>query len=120
MSDDEVATERPVCAGHTDIGLRIDMQKNNKAASVHGKSPTEEGADDARRPFRAAIADLFKRSRQFVNTRFIVNIRDFLAERQPLVWLLALFIGVVVGYAALAFRWLIGIIQLPWLGTQTE
>lgn len=120
MSDDEVATERPVCAGHTDIGLRIDMQKNNKAASVHGKSPTEEGADDARRPFRAAIADLFKRSRQFVNTRFIVNIRDFLAERQPLVWLLALFIGVAVGYAALAFRWLIGIIQLPWLGTQTE
>ncbi|MFA9474308.1 MAG: chloride channel protein, partial [Filomicrobium sp.] len=66
------------------------------------------------------MADFLKRSQEIVNNRFGVNIRDFLAERQPLVWLLALIISVAVAYAALAFRWLIGIFQLPWLGTQTE
>ena len=96
------------------------MQEDNKTASVHSESAEKAGAEGASSATRAVITDLLKNSRKFVKDRFIVNLRDFLAERQPLVWGLALLIGVAVGYAALAFRWLIGIIQLPWLGTQSE
>ena len=52
--------------------------------------------------------------------RILSNTNDFLNQRQPLVWLLALIVGIVVAYAAIAFRWLIGIIQYLWLGTTTE
>ena len=48
------------------------------------------------------------------------NLRVFFDERQPLVWLLALIIGIFVAYFALLFRLLIGVLQLPWLGTMTE
>ena len=58
--------------------------------------------------------------RQLFAERFVVNMREFLVERQPLIWLLALVIGVSVGYASIIFRWLIGIIQLPWLYTTSE
>ncbi|MBU1210999.1 MAG: chloride channel protein [Alphaproteobacteria bacterium] len=37
-----------------------------------------------------------------------------------LVWLLALAISILVAYAAIGFRLLIGILQLPWLGTSSE
>ena len=80
------------------------MQEDNKAASVHRESAEKAAAEGASSATRAVITDLLKNSRKFVKDRFIVNLRDFLAERQPLVWGLALLIGVAVGYAALAFR----------------
>lgn len=52
--------------------------------------------------------------------RFQHNFNEFLVDRQPLTWLLGLVIGVAVGYIALAFRFLIGVFQLPWLGTMSE
>lgn len=52
--------------------------------------------------------------------RFQHNFNEFLTDRQPLTWLLGLVIGVAVGYIALAFRFLIGVFQLPWLGTMSE
>ncbi|MCB1513205.1 MAG: chloride channel protein [Hyphomicrobiaceae bacterium] len=52
--------------------------------------------------------------------RFRHNLSEFLSDRQPLIWALGLGIGVAVGYAALAFRYMIGVVQLPWLGTMSE
>ncbi|MGI9405171.1 MAG: chloride channel protein [Hyphomicrobiaceae bacterium] len=60
-----------------------------------------------------SLRDLFRE-------RFLPNVQIFLAEREPLVWLLALVIGLGVGCAAISFRLLIGLIQYPWLGTMTE
>ncbi|MGD9827918.1 MAG: chloride channel protein [Hyphomicrobiaceae bacterium] len=58
--------------------------------------------------------------RELLRSRFIPNVGDFLADRQPLVWLLALAIGIAVAYAALLFRLLIGFVQVFWLGTTSE
>jgi CIC family chloride channel protein len=48
------------------------------------------------------------------------NIRFFLTNRQPLVWLLALAIGLAVAVAAILFRLAIGAVQFLWLGTSAE
>ncbi len=48
------------------------------------------------------------------------NLRLFLSGRQPLIWLLSVFIGIGVAYAALLFRIGIGLVQLPWLGSMSE
>lgn len=57
-----------------------------------------------------------ERLRQWVTP----NIRAFLENRQPAIWLLSLLIGLSVACAAIAFRQLIGIVQLYWLGDTTE
>ena len=73
------------------------------------------------------VRQLFREFRQFVKRvwdaiceRILSNTGDFLKQRQPLVWFLALIVGTIVAYAAIAFRWLIGFIQWPWLGTTSE
>ncbi|WP_163268132.1 chloride channel protein [Chelativorans alearense] len=48
------------------------------------------------------------------------NLRAFMETRQPFVWLIALAIGIGVAIAAIVFRELIGIFQLPWLGSRSE
>ncbi|MFZ1813919.1 MAG: chloride channel protein [Rhizobiaceae bacterium] len=48
------------------------------------------------------------------------NLRNWFATRQPQVWLLALAAGLAVSMAAILFRELIGLFQLPWLGTASE
>jgi len=48
------------------------------------------------------------------------NIRYFLTNRQPLVWILALAIGLGVAVAAILFRMAIGAVQYLWLGTSGE
>ncbi|MGX1096643.1 chloride channel protein [Amorphus sp. MBR-141] len=48
------------------------------------------------------------------------NLVKFVAGRQPLIWVLALVVGAVVAVAAILFRLLIGLVQLPWLGTTGE
>lgn len=48
------------------------------------------------------------------------HVRFFLTNRQPLVWLLALAIGVAVAVAAILFRVAIGAVQYLWLGTSAE
>lgn len=50
----------------------------------------------------------------------IPNIKQFRESRQPTVWLLAPFIGLLTGLAAIAFRLLIGAFQLPWLEDMSE
>ena len=46
--------------------------------------------------------------------------RVFMAGRQPLVWLIAIGVGLAVGLAAIAFRVLIGATQFLWLGSLSE
>ena len=50
----------------------------------------------------------------------IPNLKDFQESRQPLVWLLAPFIGLATGLAAILFRVAIGVFQWPWLHDMTE
>ena len=55
-----------------------------------------------------------------ISDRLQHNLADFFADRQLLVWTLALVIGVAVAYAALAFRALLGAFQWLWLGDSSE
>jgi CIC family chloride channel protein len=48
------------------------------------------------------------------------NLAHFAADRQLLVWGLAITIGVAVAHAAIAFRLLLGALQWLWLGTSSE
>jgi len=48
------------------------------------------------------------------------NLRDFRAERQHVLWALALLVGVAAGVVAVLFRELIGLIQLLWIGSSSE
>ncbi len=50
----------------------------------------------------------------------IPNLKQFRESRQHVVWLLAPFIGVAAGGAAILFRLAIGAFQWPWLHTMTE
>ncbi|GBF25873.1 H(+)/Cl(-) exchange transporter ClcA [bacterium MnTg02] len=52
--------------------------------------------------------------------RIVPNLRVFLGDRQPFVWLLAIGIGVGVAYFAILFRAIIGFVQLFWLGSHSE
>ena len=72
----------------------------------------------------AALVRMVRRMRLWLSEvtdvvlgRLSSNLRDFFGDRQLLLWLLALVAGLGVAYAALAFRSLIGIVQLLWLGT---
>jgi hypothetical protein len=56
------------------------------------------------------------RIRQWV----LPNIRAFVENRQPVIWLLSLVIGLSVAWAAIGFRQLIGLVQLYWLGDTSE
>lgn len=92
----------------------------NDGPSPRGDTPAD--ATPGALPGRwQSVLRLFDIARDSVHNalveRFQHNFNEFLTDRQPLTWLLGLFIGIAVGYAALAFRFLIGIFQLPWLGT---
>lgn len=66
-------------------------------------------------PFR-----LLTRLPHILRSWFEPNVKVFVKDRQPFVWLLALVLGFGVAVAAIVFRELIGIFQLPWLGTRAE
>lgn len=57
---------------------------------------------------------------QFLREHVLPNTSAFLENKTPLVWLLAMVIGVGVAYVAILFRLAISVIQLPWLGTMSE
>lgn len=48
------------------------------------------------------------------------NLREFWQSRQPIIWIVALFIGLIVSLGAAGFRGLIGATQLLWLGDMSE
>ncbi len=51
---------------------------------------------------------------------FEPNISMFLSSRQPLMWALAMAIGLLVSLLVIAFRDGIGLVQLVWLGDRSE
>ena len=55
-----------------------------------------------------------------IRDRMLPNLRLFLGERQPLVWIIALTIGIGAAYLAIFFRVVLGYVQLPWLGILDE
>ena len=83
-----------------------------------GKSTVTPPVDESEPPYgvRRAIEWLLHLSRD----RMVPNVREFLTTRQFLVWIIAIFIGIGAAYLAIVFRKLIGLVQLPWLGTTTE
>jgi len=62
------------------------------------------------------ITALPDRIRQWV----VPNIRAFLDEHQPRLWLISLLVGIGVAFAAIAFRELIGAVQWLWLNDNRE
>ncbi len=48
------------------------------------------------------------------------NTRAFIEDRQPYLWILALVVGIAVSGAAIAFREMIGVVQLVWLADNSE
>ncbi|TYC51704.1 chloride channel protein [Rhodobacterales bacterium] len=67
-------------------------------------------------PFREAVDAL----KVAIPASIRLNIREALHQKSHIVWLLALFIGSLVAWAAILFREGIGLVQLFWLGTATE
>lgn len=95
------------------------LKPANPSQQVAERQPDEAQQAQAAWSIRQA-AQALSWARAFVLNRMIPNLAEFLSERQPLIWLLALVIGAASAYAAIAFRMAIGIFQLPWLGTMSE
>lgn len=56
----------------------------------------------------------------FYETRTAPALSHILKTKQPLIWLLALLIGIAGAYAVLAFRYVIGLLQKVWIGYEAE
>ncbi|MEQ8824948.1 MAG: chloride channel protein [Filomicrobium sp.] len=100
------------------------MQQEKRKSDENGEKPTSsdeaKDASSSSTRWKNLIKSQIARWREDYDSRLGVNITAFFADRQPLIWVLALFIAVFVAYASIAFRFLIGVIQLPWLGTSSE
>ena len=83
-------------------------------------SPPGRKQDKPSRSWITKAASGEKKLAQFLLDQLVPNFRSFLADRTPLIWLLALLTGLTVGYAAIGFLWLIGFFQQFWLGTSEE
>lgn len=66
------------------------------------------------------VREILALTRRTFSERFYVNIKAFLDERQFLIWALAMVIGILVAYASILFRTLIGAIQFLWLQNSSE
>lgn len=66
------------------------------------------------------IVDTVRQLPQIIVSWIAPNLRLFRTNRLPVVWLLAVAIGVSVAIAAIGFRSAIGVLQWPWLGTTAE
>ncbi len=56
----------------------------------------------------------------FYETRTAPSLKHMWETRQPVVWLLAIFIGLIGAYAILALLYLIGFVQWLWIGYEAE
>jgi len=94
---------------------------NDQRGGTDTDAPDRPGsAGGTSSPPRSLMTAARERLLQFFSDRFIANVNDFFAERQLLVWLMALVIGVAAAYAAILFRLAIRAFQLPWLGTMDK
>lgn len=74
------------------------------AVSMRLRPVMQRGADWCRQNYRSSSE----------------NVTRFIASRDPALWLLALFVGLAVGGAAVLFRFGINAVQWLWLGTTSE
>ncbi len=95
------------------------VNSQHDAPSASGPEPAD-GPVAKPRPLSRLVGIARESLHNAILERFKHNLDEFLSDRQPLTWTLGLFIGIAVGYIALAFRFLIGMFQLPWLGTTSE
>lgn len=95
------------------------VNSQHDAPSASGPEPAD-GPETKPRPLSRLVGIARESLHNAILERFKHNLDEFLSDRQPLTWTLGLFIGIAVGYIALAFRFLIGMFQLPWLGTTSE
>ena len=93
--------------------------ENDSSEDGPSASPNEPAPGPGDSLGRVAASALDWLRHLFVD-RLVPNFKTFLSERQPLTWLLALFIGIGAAYLAILFRLVIGFVQVPWLGTTSE
>lgn len=98
----------------TDDSLRQQRERENAVVL------RAEASGRKRHSLLRYVEDIVRPVFDLLNAQIGHNVSSFIRDRQPLVWLLALAIGVTVAYVAVAFRWSIGMFQLLWLGTQSE
>lgn len=84
-----------------------------------------DGSTGAERPLVqhwliARVGSWLAETVHLIFDRLRSNVAEFFADRQLLVWALAITIGIGVAYASIAFRYLIGAFQWLWLGTSSE
>lgn len=83
------------------------------------KNLQESGAD-TERDGGLGIARAIEWLLHLVRDRMLPNIREFLVQREPLVWAIALAVGVGAAYLTILFRQVISLVQWLWLGTRSE
>jgi len=110
---------------HTSRDILSDMaHRNDDPSQPQPEAPPGDGPAKGNAGSRFIIASAFGAARNrlldLVSNQFTAHASDFFAERQPLVWLMALAIGVAAAYAAIVFRLAIGVFQLAWLGTMAK
>ncbi|RME98620.1 MAG: chloride channel protein [Alphaproteobacteria bacterium] len=93
------------------------QKKRDTSRHRHREPPPAEHRSFIRERFYRQPSDWL---RHVFYDRVLPNFRDFMAERQLLVWTIALAIGAGASVLAILFRLLIGLVQLPWLGTMSE
>lgn len=105
----------------TPSGTLTDTQADGRAKSP-SDSTTPPLVDTG--PGVSGVASFLKRwladTWHGIEDRLGHNLGSFFADRQLLVWLLSITIGIGVAYAAVGFRYLIGAFQFLWLGTMSE
>lgn len=89
-------------------------------ATFFGSVTSAPAVRRAGKHIRYQISTFARPVQRMAADRIGANWQAFVGERQMLVWTLALVSGLVVAYAAIGFRLLIGAIQLPWLYTTSE
>lgn len=94
-------------------------QECGPTSGDQGDERRSQSQPQPRKSLISALATAYRNFKTILDARIGVNLRDFVADRQPLAWLLAFTISLLVAYAALTFWALIGIFQLPWLGTRS-
>jgi len=101
----------------------IDQSAQSDPATPPGEAQGEAQGEAVRASsstLMGVLAAVKARLPEFFSDRFTANFSEFLAERQPLVWVMALVIGVAAAYAAIVFRLAIRLFQFPWLGTMDK
>ena len=82
--------------------------------------PARSRLDRLRSRRRLLARHLSTRARHHIREWFMPNLHACARRRDPLLWLIALCVGLAAGGGAILFRLGIGAVQLAWLGSMSE